>query len=203
MPSPFPPLIVILPCLAFVVVFSACLYQFVALLILNYRIRPDHIQIVVFGLPVKHIKLQDITDIRKVPMGASNPWTTLSLHNRIFGQWLLIRRQRGVFRNVLITPAKPDEFIETVARNRRKSSPDHVLARDHATRNRDEILASTHCGCLYCTSVFTPSDVADWVKDDKGETAICPRCGVDAVLGDRAGYPLTEDFLRRMHGRWF
>jgi hypothetical protein len=120
MPSPFPPLIVILPCLAFVVVFSACLYQFVALLILNYRIRPDHIQIVVFGLPVKHIKLQDITDIRKVPMGASNPWTTLSLHNRIFGQWLLIRRQRGVFRNVLITPAKPDEFIETVARNRAK-----------------------------------------------------------------------------------
>jgi hypothetical protein len=183
--------------------FTTCLYQFVAPHVFAYRICPDQIQIVVFGLPLANIKLCDVTDIRKVSLlDAFNP-ATLSLHNRLFGQWLLIRKNRGLFSRVLITPANPDEFIETVARNRRRSSPDHVLAREHSNRNRDEILASMLCGCFYCTSVFKPSDVVDWVNDEQGETAICPKCGIHSVLGDRAGYPLSEDFLRRMHDRWF
>jgi hypothetical protein len=182
---------------------TTCLHEFVAPLLFAYRICPDRIQIVVLGLPLANIMLRDVTDIRKVSLlDTFNPGT-LSLHNRLCGQWLLIRKNRGLFTRVLITPDNPDEFIETVARNRRSSSPDHVLAREHSSRNRDEILASTHCGCFYCTSVFKPFDVADWVKDERGETAICPKCGIDAVLGDRAGYPLTEDFLRRMHDRWF
>jgi hypothetical protein len=30
-----------------------------------------------------------------------------------------------------------------------------------------------------------------------------PRCGIDAVLGDNAGFPLDAGFLRAMQRHWF
>jgi hypothetical protein len=41
------------------------------------------------------------------------------------------------------------------------------------------------------------------VNDKRGQTALCPKCGIDSVLGDACGYPLTEDLLSRMHQYWF
>lgn len=35
------------------------------------------------------------------------------------------------------------------------------------------------------------------------ETALCPRCGSEALLGDRSGYPINTDFLHRMNQAWF
>jgi hypothetical protein len=35
------------------------------------------------------------------------------------------------------------------------------------------------------------------------ETAVCPRCGSEAVLGDKAGYALTPQFLGQMNEAWF
>lgn len=34
-------------------------------------------------------------------------------------------------------------------------------------------------------------------------TALCPYCGIDAVIGESAGYPLTEEFLKKMRDYWF
>jgi NAD-dependent SIR2 family protein deacetylase len=36
------------------------------------------------------------------------------------------------------------------------------------------------CGCFHCLQVFDAAEVVDWVDD--GETPLCPRCGVDAVM---------------------
>ena len=36
-----------------------------------------------------------------------------------------------------------------------------------------------------------------------GETALCPRCGVDAVLTNLDGEPLTGALLEEMHARFF
>ncbi len=62
------------------------------------------------------------------------------------------------------------------------------------------------CGCFFCLSIFPPSEIREWVDEDDNEvgmTAICPKCGIDSVLGDRSGYPMTDDFLTSMKKLWF
>ena len=71
----------------------------------------------------------------------------------------------------------------------------------HCTRNRDMLEADTECGCFHCLRVYDPAQIQKWI--DNGQTALCPHCGVDSVLGKGAGYPLTDAFLKGMHVRWF
>jgi hypothetical protein len=50
--------------------------------------------------------------------------------------------------------------------------------------------------------MFLPTDVDEWI--DEGSTALCPRCGVDAVVGSASHYPVNDpEFLRQMRIRWF
>jgi predicted enzyme related to lactoylglutathione lyase len=81
------------------------------------------------------------------------------------------------------------------------SNDDVIKAHVHASQHHSEILASQSCGCFYCLETFPPDEIDEWL--DSGQTALCPRCGIDAVLGDRAGYLLDKDFLSKMHGYWF
>ncbi len=79
-------------------------------------------------------------------------------------------------------------------------------AQTHSILHRAEILSSTTCGCFYCCRTFRPDEVREWVDDNAagiGQTALCPNCGMDSVIGDQAGYALSDDFLRRMHACWF
>lgn len=80
--------------------------------------------------------------------------------------------------------------------------------------HREELETSTVCACFYCLSQFKAEEIEEWVDwpkdlpeedwtEKNGSTAICPRCGVDSVLGDKSGYPLTEEFLGAMHKLWF
>jgi hypothetical protein len=56
---------------------------------------------------------------------------------------------------------------------------DRPLA-DKSMRNRRRILPGTMCGCFHCLATFRAEAIHGWV--DAGKTALCPRCGVDAVL---------------------
>jgi hypothetical protein len=65
--------------------------------------------------------------------------------------------------------------------------------------------------------VFPPSEVVDWVdeqdlslfrdnklvrlNDKREQSAMCPKCGIDSVIGSDSGYPITVEFLRRMKER--
>jgi hypothetical protein len=50
--------------------------------------------------------------------------------------------------------------------------------------------------------MFPPTEIKEWCDD--GNTAICPRCGIDSVIGDASGFPITSpDFLARMNHYWF
>jgi hypothetical protein len=72
----------------------------------------------------------------------------------------------------------------------------------HSSGHRDEILQSELCGCFYCEKTFAPSAVEEWIDD--GRTALCPKCSIDSVLGDRASKVATDaDFLQQMHKFWF
>ncbi len=79
---------------------------------------------------------------------------------------------------------------------------DYITAYNHSIHHREELLRSKKCGCFYCLKVFLTSEINNWIED-VGGTAICPYCGIDSVIGEDAGYPLTEEFLKKMHDYWF
>ena len=62
--------------------------------------------------------------------------------------------------------------------------------------HKAKLLAGNGCGCFHCLAKFGTSEITEWI--DGGDTALCPRCGVDAVLGDA-----TDDVLREMEKYWF
>jgi hypothetical protein len=82
-----------------------------------------------------------------------------------------------------------------------ENEPDNIGAHGHSANHRSEIMESELCGCFYCLSTFIPTAIAEWVDD--GATALCPSCGIDSVLGSKAGHPLTNEYLGQMHRRWF
>jgi hypothetical protein len=78
---------------------------------------------------------------------------------------------------------------------------DLTSAYQHSIRHRVEVLRSDVCGCFHCLSVFETSTIKNWI--DTGQTAMCPRCGIDAVIGSASGFDLSDDLLGAMRARWF
>ncbi len=93
------------------------------------------------------------------------------------------------------------KLAERTALARAKMPPDVSAAHDHSSRHRTEILSSKVCACFYCRESFAPDEIDEWTDDD--QTALCPKCGIDSVIGSTAGFPLTREFLEEMHGYWF
>jgi hypothetical protein len=73
-------------------------------------------------------------------------------------------------------------------------------AHKHVRHNKAEIAASKKCGCCFCRATFEPNAIYTYVE---GDTAICPNCGIDAVIGDFSGYEMSEEFLTAMFRYWF
>ena len=70
---------------------------------------------------------------------------------------------------------------------------------DLAIHNKNSLLTSTWAGCYYCLNVFSINTIQEFV-DLEEDTALCPKCGIDAVVGDVTGYPVTDKgFLYEMH----
>jgi len=74
-------------------------------------------------------------------------------------------------------------------------------AHQHSAKHRAEILASDLCGCFYCEKTFGPHEIVDWVDDQ--QTALCPKCGIDSVIGSASGFPIDTAFLHQMCEYWF
>lgn len=71
---------------------------------------------------------------------------------------------------------------------------------DKSRLNRPWLAASLVCGCFYCLQVFRFDQIVEWVEN--GETALCPYCGIDSVLGFDTKQA-DNDLLQRMHDKWF
>ena len=76
-----------------------------------------------------------------------------------------------------------------------------IAAHKSSIYNIEAVKNSTVCGCFYCLETFAPSEIKDWVDSEK--TALCPHCGIDSVIGDASGYPVTKEFLEEMKKYWF
>jgi hypothetical protein len=79
-------------------------------------------------------------------------------------------------------------------------SDSHIAAHAFSTHHRRSVVESDSCGCFYCLAIYSPLEIAEWIDD--ADTALCPKCGVDAVIGSRCGYPIAQEFLRKMQQYW-
>lgn len=88
-----------------------------------------------------------------------------------------------------------------------------LAAYRYLSNNWVQIHASTACGCCSCLATFSPDEVIAWTGLDlhnlddpeaiDKQTALCPKCGAEAVLGDKSGFPVDQRFLGRMNDAWF
>lgn len=75
-------------------------------------------------------------------------------------------------------------------------------AHEASFKNKEIILRSEVCGCFSCLKTFAPGEVSFCKETDDQETAWCPYCDMDTVLGDASGYPITEEFLKAVQDEW-
>ena len=81
---------------------------------------------------------------------------------------------------------KPKEEVQI-----EKSAPE--ISKD----NRHRFQPDADCGCYFCLTVFKGSEITDWI--DKEQTALCPRCMLDAVIPNCS----DKDYLIEQHKKWF
>ena len=87
-----------------------------------------------------------------------------------------------------------------------EANENHISAHNHSIRHRLEIEQSEICGCFYCCEIFPASIIEEWIVDGESEaeqTALCPHCSIDAVIGSASGYPINPELLKLMNQEWF
>lgn len=64
-------------------------------------------------------------------------------------------------------------------------------AHRHSFQNAKELEYSKLCGCFYCLKIYSSKIINEYTED---KTAVCPYCGVDSVIGDSSGIPISKSF---------
>jgi hypothetical protein len=85
-------------------------------------------------------------------------------------------------------------------------------AHKHSAAHRQEVQSSAAAGCFSCVSTYPPAFISDWTEETGGSlamkpdrwTALCPECGIDAVIGGASGFPVHDlAFSKAMNNEWF
>ncbi|MFA5664605.1 hypothetical protein [Castellaniella sp.] len=89
----------------------------------------------------------------------------------------------------------------------------HVRAVSGSIANRPALSMSPYCGCFHCKRILAFRDIREWTDapygtspdkyNETGDTALCPHCGFDTVIGSASGFSVTEALLEQMHAYWF
>lgn len=70
--------------------------------------------------------------------------------------------------------------------------------------NRRTIERAGNCGCFHCGSTFEYQDIIEWIEEEDGEdTALCPYCGIDAVITGNSSFPLSTALLGMLYIEWY
>jgi hypothetical protein len=102
------------------------------------------------------------------------------------------------------------EAIEHVQRQMRDAKLDHadvLYLHRYSSRNRGAVAISEECGCFYCVQIFKAFEVETYTphrpkKGVRWESALCPRCGMDALLPS-SEVALSLGLLQEMYEYWF
>ena len=76
-----------------------------------------------------------------------------------------------------------------------------VLAHKQSAFHRESLQHDQVCGCFHCGKLFSSKKIEDWYDDD--QTACCPYCMIDSVVGESCGFEITEEFILAMEDHWF
>lgn len=90
---------------------------------------------------------------------------------------------------------------------------DILAAHKCSKHNYKKINKSILIRCFYCFRTFDSAKfIVEWCDCDVNEngdlipvetsTAVC-ECGVDSLICQEDGFPLTDDFMKEMHAYWF
>ena len=80
---------------------------------------------------------------------------------------------------------------------------DWELASDMTLYNKPILSKSKMASCYSCISTFPVTEIKEFV-DMNDDTALCPKCGIDAVLGDATDLPIHNlEYLQAMHNFGF
>jgi hypothetical protein len=66
----------------------------------------------------------------------------------------------------------------------------------HSFKNKIEVQYSRKCACFHCFLLYDASEVDTFLKENDGEeTALCPVCITDTIIGDASGFNLTDELI--------
>ncbi len=71
----------------------------------------------------------------------------------------------------------------------------------YSLHNRDMVLRSKKCYCFFCREAFESGDIEDFVDD--GQTALCPRCRISAIIPDCVEEEIDGQTVSDMNEYWF
>ena len=82
-----------------------------------------------------------------------------------------------------------------------KKSIENFKAPEHSIDNKSKLYKSKIVGCYQCCEIYSPQEIQDYV--DNNQTALCSKCGIDSVLPDSIGFPITRQNLEILKAIYF
>ena len=76
-------------------------------------------------------------------------------------------------------------------------SESELRAAWQVAKDAGHLKKSDRCGCFYCLSVFDTDEI-----DHEDDWPVCPRCGIDYVIGSASGLPIERRFLAEAREFW-
>ena len=68
--------------------------------------------------------------------------------------------------------------------------------------NKARLADAKDCGCFSCLSHFAVAEL-EYCDDEGGQTAVCPHCGIDSVIGEYEEQRVPDDLLKAMNEEYF
>ncbi|BAI83994.2 DUF4935 domain-containing protein [Bacillus subtilis subsp. natto] len=107
------------------------------------------------------------------------------------------------FKLLGITPSitKAIDIIGAEPSKNLEELENELQAHTFSIHNKTYLEKVNRCGCFHCLEIFSPDEIFEWI--DNEDTALCPYCGIDSVIGESDVLHITEEFLKGMRKRWF
>lgn len=71
----------------------------------------------------------------------------------------------------------------------------------YSSHNRNLIAVASKCYCFYCKASVESREIQNYA--DNGQTAICPKCGIDSIIPDSIDEPVDRKTIAEMNEYWF
>ena len=71
----------------------------------------------------------------------------------------------------------------------------------YSSHNKKLIDTADKCYCFYCKSSMQKDEIKNYIDD--GQTALCPKCEIDAIIPDSIDDTVDEQMISEMNEYWF